>query len=136
MIPPYHGDTSILDRPELWSGKSLEQIVNYRINLLKGTMIHNVNKISGRHIESLQDMALSKRVVESTMTFEKIPSQYLNEMTLTKDDSEEIPTIFSAPVSEIKILPSTADQKIEKNITIMIHMRQMQLLNSMRIVST
>jgi hypothetical protein len=35
-------------------------------------------------------------------------------MTLTKDDSEEIPTIFSAPVSEIKILPSTADQKIEK----------------------
>lgn len=114
MIPPYHGDTSILDRPELWSGKSLEQIINYRINLLKGTMIHNVNKISGRYIESLQEMALSKRVVESTMTFEKIPSQYLNEMTLTKDDSEEIPTIFSAPVSEIKILPSTADQKIEK----------------------
>lgn len=114
MVPPYHGDTSILDNPELWLGKSLEEIVNYRINLLKGTMIHNVSKISDRYIESLQDMALSKRAVDSTMTFEKIPSQYLNEMVLSKSDLEEIPTIFSAPVSEFKIYPSTSDERIEK----------------------
>ena len=114
MVPPYHGDTSILDNPELWLGKSLEEIVNYRINLLKGTMIHNVSKISDRYIESLQDMALSKRAVDSTMTFEKIPSQYLNEMVLSKSDLEEIPTVFSAPVSEFKIYPSTSDEKIEK----------------------
>lgn len=114
MVPPYHGDTSILDNPELWLGKSLEEIVNYRINLLKGTMIHNVSKISDRYIESLQDMALSKRAVDSTMTFEKIPSQYLNEMVLSKRDLEEIPTVFSAPVSDFKIYPSTSDEKIEK----------------------
>ncbi len=114
MVPPYHGDTSILDNPELWLGKSLEEIVNYRINLLKGTMIHNVSKISDRYIESLQDMALSKRAVDSTMTFEKIPSQYLNEMVLSKSDLEEIPTVFSAPVSDFKIYSSTADEKIEK----------------------
>ena len=114
MVPPYHGDTSILDNPELWLGKSLEEIVNYRINLLKGTMIHNVSKISDRYIESLQDMALSKRAVDSTMTFEKIPSQYLNEMVLSKSDLEEIPTVFSAPVSDFKIYPSTSDEKIEK----------------------
>jgi hypothetical protein len=114
MIPPYHGDTSILDNPELWLGKSLEEIVNYRINLLKGTMIHNVSKISDRYIESLQDLALSKRAVDSTMTFEKTPSQYLNEMVLSKSNLEEIPTVFSAPVSEFKIYPSTSDEKIEK----------------------
>lgn len=114
MVPPYHGDTSILDNPELWLGKSLEEIVNYRINLLKGTMIHNVSKISDRYIESLQDMALSKRAVDSTMTFEKTPSQYLNEMVLSKSDLEEIPTVFSAPVSDFKIYPSTSDEKIEK----------------------
>ena len=114
MVPPYHGDTSILDNPELWLGKSLEEIVNYRINLLKGTMIHNVSEISDRYIESLQDMALSKRAVDSTMTFEKIPSQYLNEMVLSKSYLEEIPTVFSAPVSEFKIYPSTSDEKIEK----------------------
>lgn len=114
MVPPYHGDTSILDNPELWLGKSLEEIVNYRINLLKGTMIHNVSKISDRYIESLQDLALSKRAVDSTMTFEKTPSQYLNEMVLSKSNPEEIPTVFSAPVSEFKIYPSTSDVKIEK----------------------
>ena len=114
MVPPYHGNTSILDRPELWSGKSLEEIVNYRINLLKGTMIHNVNKITGRYIESLQDMALSKRAVDSTMIFEKIPSQYLNEMPSNENDSVEIPTVFSAPVSEFKIFPSSSDEKIER----------------------
>jgi hypothetical protein len=114
MVPPYHGDTSILDNPELWLGKSLEEIVNYRINLLKGTMIHDVSKISDRYIESLQDLALSKRAVDSTMTFEKTPSQYLNEMVLNKNNLEEIPTVFSAPVSEFKIYPSTSDEKIEK----------------------
>ena len=114
MVPPYHGDTSILDNPELWLGKSLEEIVNYRINLLKGTMIHNVSKISDRYIESLQDMALSKRAVDSTMTFEKTPSQYLNEMVLSKSNLEEIPTVFSAPVSEFKIYTSISDEKIEK----------------------
>ncbi len=114
MVPPYHGDTSILDNPELWLGKSLEEIVNYRINLLKGTMIHNVSKISDRYIESLQDLALSKRAVDSTMTFEKTPSQYLNEMVLSKSNLEEIPNLFSAPVSEFKIYQSTSDEKIEK----------------------
>jgi DNA repair protein NreA len=114
MIPPYHGDTTILDKPELWTGKSLEEIVNYRMNLLKGTMVHHVNDISGRYIECLQDMTLSKKVVESTVTFEKIPSRYVNEMTLAKNETEEIPTIFSAPVSDFKIIPSTADRKIER----------------------
>ena len=115
MIPPYHGDTSVLDRPEMWIGKSLEDIVNFRINLLKGTEVHNVNDMSGRYIESLQEMALSKKAVESIVTFKKIPSLYLNEMSLSKNESEEIPTIFSAPVSDFKIVPSTADRKIEKN---------------------
>jgi DNA repair protein NreA len=114
MIPPYHGDTSILDKPELWSGKSLEEIVNYRINLLKGTIAHNVNDILGRYIETLQEMALSKKVVESIITFEKMPSLYVNEKTLTKKESEEIPIIFSAPMSDFKIVPSVADRKIEK----------------------
>jgi len=115
MIPPYHGDTSVLDRPEMWIGKSLEDIVNFRINLLKGTEVHNVNNMSGRYIESLQEMALSKKAVESIVTFKKIPSMYLNEMSLSKNESEEIPTIFSAPMSDFKIVPSTTDRKIQKN---------------------
>ena len=28
MIPPSHGDTTILDKTEMWVGKSLEEIAN------------------------------------------------------------------------------------------------------------
>lgn len=114
MIPPFHGDTSILDRPESWIGKSFEDIINYRISLLKGTVVQNVHDISGRCIESLQEMALSKNVIESLVTFENIPSQYIDINTLSNNESEEIPTVFSAPITNFKIIPSTADDKIEK----------------------
>jgi hypothetical protein len=46
-------------------------------------------------------------------------------MSLTNNESEEIPTIFSAPVRDFKIIPSTGDRKIEKNITTMILKQQM-----------
>ena len=36
MLPPIHGDTAILDSPEKWVGKSLEDIVNYRLSLVRG----------------------------------------------------------------------------------------------------
>ena len=36
MIPPLHGDTTILDRTELWTGKSIEEIANYRLSLFLG----------------------------------------------------------------------------------------------------
>lgn len=113
MVPPYHGDTAILDRPELWTGKSLEEIVNYRINLLKGTKIQKVDQLSGRYLEYLQEMSLSKKVVDSTMTLEKIP-KHLDESGLTLKKSEEIPTLFSAPVIDFKIVSLTSDRNIEK----------------------
>ena len=113
MVPPYHGDTSIFDRPELWTGKSLEEIVNYRINLLKGTKIQKVDQLSGRYLEYLQEMSLSKKVVDSTMTLEKIP-KHLDESGLTLKKSEEIPTLFSAPVIDFKIVSLTSDRNIEK----------------------
>ena len=36
MVPPIHGDTSLLDNPEKWKGKSLEEIVNFRLKLIRG----------------------------------------------------------------------------------------------------
>ena len=36
MVPPIHGDTTILDKPEMWLGKSIEEIVNYRLSLVRG----------------------------------------------------------------------------------------------------
>src|SRR5579883_314485 len=51
MLPPLHGDTSILDFPENWTGKSLEDIVNYRLSLVRGTKSVKINDVGQKYIE-------------------------------------------------------------------------------------
>ena len=36
LIPPYHGDTTIFDTPELWLGKTIQEIVDMRYSLVRG----------------------------------------------------------------------------------------------------
>ena len=36
MVPRIHGDTTILDKREMWLGKSIEEIVNYSLSLVRG----------------------------------------------------------------------------------------------------
>jgi len=60
MVPPIHGDTSLLDAPERWLGKTLEEIVNFRLNLVRGVQKVSVVNPQGRYIENLQDLAMSQ----------------------------------------------------------------------------
>ena len=108
MIPPIHGDTMLLDSPELWTGKSLEEIINYRLNLVRGIQKTSVNNPSGRYIENIQELAMADKPTDSELTFHK---------------STEPRTIidgFSAPfgpVGEIKTAKfsnSMSNKQIEK----------------------
>jgi DNA repair protein NreA len=36
MVPDIHGDTSLLDSPERWLGKTLQDILNFRLSLVRG----------------------------------------------------------------------------------------------------
>ena len=46
MVPPIHGNTELLDSPEKWKGKTLEEIINFRLNLVRGIQkIYNFAKI-------------------------------------------------------------------------------------------
>jgi len=74
MIPPIHGDTGILDAPERWIGKSLEEIVNYRLNLVRGIQKVSVNDPAGRYIENLQELAMSEDATDSDVQFVKATS--------------------------------------------------------------
>ena len=38
MVPALHGDTGFLDTPEMWKGKSIEEIVDYRYSLVRGCL--------------------------------------------------------------------------------------------------
>ena len=73
MVPPVHGDTALLDSPEKWKGKSLEDIVNFRLSLVRGTQKISVDKTDGKYIESLQDVAMSSKPIDSDLVFEKTP---------------------------------------------------------------
>lgn len=74
MVPPIHGDTSLLDTPEKWIGKTLEEIVNYRLNLVRGIQKVPVSDPSGRYIENLQELAMSETATDSDIRFYKATS--------------------------------------------------------------
>ena len=71
MVPPIHGDTSLLDSPERWTGKSLEDIVNFRLNLVRGIQKVDIDQTDGRYIENLQEVAMSSKPIDSDLIFQK-----------------------------------------------------------------
>ncbi|HKZ62583.1 MAG TPA: hypothetical protein VJZ68_09265 [Nitrososphaera sp.] len=113
MIPPLHGDTTILDRTELWAGKSIEEIANYRLSLVRGTFTMNVHDTTGRYLESMQELAMSERPVESEATFEKKP---LADIGLEKEirlNADAAPFGPAAALKTFKASSISADQRVE-----------------------
>jgi DNA repair protein NreA len=113
MIPPMHGDTAILDRSELWAGKNIEEIANYRLSLVRGTFSLNAHDLSGRYLENMQELAMSERPAESEATFEKKP---LADIELEKElrfNAEAAPFGPAAPLKTFKASSPSADQRIE-----------------------
>ncbi len=93
MVPPIHGDTGLLDSPEQWKGKSLEDIVNFRLNLVRGIQKIPIEQTDGRYIENLQEVAMSSKPVDSDLIFHKSTSPNVSL------DGESAPF---GPVGEIK----------------------------------
>ncbi|HYX71982.1 MAG TPA: hypothetical protein VE732_04370 [Nitrososphaera sp.] len=113
MIPPLHGDTTIFDRTELWTGKGIEEIANYRLSLVLGTMNVNVHDISSRYLKNMQELAMSKRPAESEVTFEKKPLPNVEMQKELRLDHEATPFGPAAPLRAFKVSSLSADQRIE-----------------------
>ncbi|HSD04431.1 MAG TPA: hypothetical protein VLB45_01595 [Nitrosopumilaceae archaeon] len=108
MVPPVHGDTTMLDSPENWLGKSLEAIVNYRLSLVRGIQNVSVLEPQGKYIESLQEVAMASRPIDSDVEFLK------NTIPITSIDGENAPF---GPIGEIKTAKfsnSSSDKNIQK----------------------
>jgi len=113
MIAPLHGDTSILDRTESWTGKSIEEIASYRLSLVRGTFTMNVTDTEGRYLENIQELAMSESPAESEATFERTP---LADVDLEKEmrlNAEVAPFGPAAPLKTFKASSLSADQRIE-----------------------
>ncbi|MCP8307205.1 MAG: hypothetical protein H3Z53_10250 [archaeon] len=110
MIPPYFGDTEILDTPELWVGKSIDEIIEYRFSLIRGKIRMHISDASrGSHLlDLIQELSMSASPVDSEASFTKRPIGMLS----LSDDAQ--PFGPSAPLKSFKASNISVDRKIEK----------------------
>lgn len=75
LIPPQHGDTQVMDLPEQWltNGKTIEDVVNFRLSLVRGKESVNVKDVQSKPVQSLQEIALAKKSLEMNAEFKKKP---------------------------------------------------------------
>jgi hypothetical protein len=111
MIPPFFGDTEILDTPELWMGKKIEDILDYRFSLIRGKSRSNIFEAQnpGKLLGELQELAMGKQPVDTEAIFKKKPNRILalNEYSQ--------PFGPSAPLKKFKTTNVSVDSRIEKN---------------------
>ena len=108
MVPPMHGDTTLLDSPELWVGKSLEEIVNFRLSLIRGIKNIPVNEPNGRYIENLHEVAMSSRPIDSELQF------YKNPKPVASIDGESAPFGPVGEVTSAKFSSTSSDKSIQR----------------------
>ena len=110
MIPPVMGDTSEIDTPELWMGKTLDDIVRFRSQLVRGKYtvdIHDVEN-SNKIVSFTRELALAKNSVFAEALFTKKPFGRI------RFYDEVQPHGPSAPIKYLDITNPKYEQHIEK----------------------
>lgn len=69
------GDTYIMDSPESWikENKTQEDIIDYRMNLVRGKQLIKIDDVENPFVEKLQDISLASKSIDSEATFRKKP---------------------------------------------------------------
>ena len=110
LVPPVTGDTSLMDTPERWVGRSIEEIVDFRFTLVRGK--HRIDATDfhryGRIVDQTRDLALSANPLEVEASFQKKPSG-----RLVLDDEVQ-PFGPSARLREMTIGNPRYDHRVEK----------------------
>ncbi|UCE80993.1 MAG: hypothetical protein JSV94_00715 [Methanobacteriota archaeon] len=110
MIPPYHGDTSLLDTPERWVGLSIDDIIGFRSSLVRGMHWVDVQDVdsSNRLISRTREIAMAQNPPEIEAEFRRKPIG-----RLTVDDDVQ-PFGPSAPLERFDVANCRLDQRLEK----------------------
>ena len=122
LVPYLYGNTKFLDTPELWKGKGIDELVNYRLSLVRGMTQIKVEDITGRYIESLQELVMSRNSIDSEIKFEKnieISSIYNNfNLDQNKINSNVLDIEHSpyGPSGELKTFEISSTINVDKDI--------------------
>jgi len=109
LIPPEKGDTRLLDTPELWLGKTIQNIIDYRFALIRGKSLVEVHEAQdpGKYLLDLHDLALSSASVDVSAKFKKKPRMAV---ALSEETQPFGP---SALIQNLEIVPGSGEQRVE-----------------------
>lgn len=110
MVPPVHGDTAFMDTPELWDNININQLIQFRSNLVRGKLPVNITDVnsSNKIVELTRELALAAKSPEVEVEFSKIPRG-----NIALNDVEQ-PHGPSAPIKSLDVDNIKMDQRIEK----------------------
>lgn len=77
LVPPFHGNTQEFDAPERWFGKTMEEIVNFRLKLVRGKFRVNVKKPqrNERFLEDTRFLAMAENSIDVELELKKRPQK-------------------------------------------------------------
>lgn len=109
MLAPYEGDTSILDTPESWipRGKSQEEIIRFRLELIRGKQKVGIKDLDNRLVHKLQEISLARESVDSEAHFHGKPKGFTF-------DEEHMPYGPSGSIERFAIGNVKWEQHLEK----------------------
>ena len=99
LAPNYYGDTSLLDSPEMWLGRSIDEIIDFRSQLVRGMYRVNVRKPekAGRILDLTRELSLAEHYVETELKLKKRPIKRF------RVDADVQPIGPTAPLERVEI---------------------------------
>ncbi len=111
MVPPMFGDTEIMDLPELWFGRSMDEIIDLRFKMVRGRFRVDVRKPegAGRMLDDTRDLTLMRSPTDTDL---KLASKPTRTLVLS---SQVQPMGPSAKITKMRVGSSgKTDSRIEK----------------------
>jgi DNA repair protein NreA len=110
LLSPIHGSTELLDTPEEWVGRSVEEVVGFRTGLVRGTARFRVSDADRPEslLERLQLLGLAGESVESEAEFRRPPRGHL---ALSDSTPPFGPT---APIERVRLDVRRVDPHLER----------------------
>lgn len=110
LLSPLSGDTALLDTPEAWVGRSVQEVVGFRTGLVRGTRPIRVLDAEKPipYLEDLQLLAIAADSAEAEAAFRRAPRGHLS-----LSDSAP-PFGPSAPIERMELDVRRVDQHLER----------------------
>jgi len=109
LTPNDVGDTQIYDFPELWSSKSIDEVLNLRLSLFLGRKIVDVRFVEDRYVQDLQLLTLSLKPVDVEVKFAKRPTGF-------SFSEYEPPMGPRAPVESLRVLTTPPPTRVVERL--------------------